>query len=890
MTDVVNRNSADESEEKQRTMSLTENSPTSGGIESEYDTASTNSRSDNERDEYEDSEEDSMDEEEATDDEDEPQDDERESGDDDDENQEEQESEGGTKKKVDHDEDRSNPQYIPKKGTFYEHDDRTAEDLDANEPVENLENANNSTEGLAGTGKVLSTQNQKVTPKQVKKKEADRWTHDRFNEYEQAPKSKAELVSAYGYDIRNEDCPPRPRRQRRYGRHQSKYSRNWEDEEAYKKQQSSAKPPRRVPKPEDFPALGSTPRPTSSSKSRISRSRRNHQQDENDPQSSQQQQQQQNYRSPIRNSREQRSHREDRGSRGDGRNQRYNNDNSNNNNARHVKGKKNINFNHNIEFKNQNRKNINYESTQTKNNNVLNQQMQSSSHQHHSQSSSHASSHHQQSQQQQHQQHQSNQRYNNNEAPLPTLSFTNSKMNNATNNSSATPTSSRTILNFDNSSGNYGRGSREKEVNSHNMQQSSSAMSPNKNIQQQYADHQMDQMKLMEKSYQGKATNLNLNQVPSQQQQIQQQQPINNMQDASMMNSSEMSRSKRYSSLRQRSNINEGPPQQQTAQQQQQQQSVQNQAPQPQQYHPQYHPQQEIDPSQHVQNVMTTQQPTQTYLSQPQPNAQQQQPPPPQNQQQTTTNVQQQAAAAQKYQAAYYAANPASEYAVAQQQALMQAAMVEKYQYQQQTSPAQYLPPPQQTQQIYMPTQTQPTQQQQILNYVSTIQPQGPTAGYPQYTNYQNFNIQGPQPAASAPQPQAPPPAQTTPIYQTQSGLTYYPNQQIQTTHQPRIIQPQRRPNPIPILAPPDHKAKNSSAVNDDIDKNIDGDKGTSSAENIDHILDNMFVQRPMTNVVSLKDPTTVTTMSSDDKNDDQINDGMNSMSINDDKKGDGSK
>jgi hypothetical protein len=27
---------------------------------------------------------------------------------------------------VDHDEDRRNPQYIPKRGTFYEHDDRTA--------------------------------------------------------------------------------------------------------------------------------------------------------------------------------------------------------------------------------------------------------------------------------------------------------------------------------------------------------------------------------------------------------------------------------------------------------------------------------------------------------------------------------------------------------------------------------------------------------------------------------------------------------------------------------------------------------------------------------------------------------------------------------------------
>lgn len=31
-------------------------------------------------------------------------------------------------KKLDDDEDRRNPQYIPKKGTFYEHDDRTTLD------------------------------------------------------------------------------------------------------------------------------------------------------------------------------------------------------------------------------------------------------------------------------------------------------------------------------------------------------------------------------------------------------------------------------------------------------------------------------------------------------------------------------------------------------------------------------------------------------------------------------------------------------------------------------------------------------------------------------------------------------------------------------------------
>lgn len=48
-------------------------------------------------------------------------------------------------------------------------------------------------------------------------KESTRWQHDRFNDQEQAPKSRSELVSIYGYDIRNEDGPPRARRRRRYG-------------------------------------------------------------------------------------------------------------------------------------------------------------------------------------------------------------------------------------------------------------------------------------------------------------------------------------------------------------------------------------------------------------------------------------------------------------------------------------------------------------------------------------------------------------------------------------------------------------------------------------------------------------------------------------------------
>ena len=39
-----------------------------------------------------------------------------------------QESVPSKEKKLDDDEDRRNPQYIPKRGTFYEHDDRTADD------------------------------------------------------------------------------------------------------------------------------------------------------------------------------------------------------------------------------------------------------------------------------------------------------------------------------------------------------------------------------------------------------------------------------------------------------------------------------------------------------------------------------------------------------------------------------------------------------------------------------------------------------------------------------------------------------------------------------------------------------------------------------------------
>ncbi|XP_047001616.1 protein CASC3-like [Schistocerca americana] len=132
-----------------------------------------------------------------------------------------QESVPPKEKKLDDDEDRRNPQYIPKKGTFYEHDDRTvAEDVDE-------EAADKESE----RGKEI----QATDKKKVWKENENRWSHDRYNEDEQTPKSREELVAIYGYDIRNEEAPPRARRRRRYGRGPNKYTRTWEDEDAYTK-------------------------------------------------------------------------------------------------------------------------------------------------------------------------------------------------------------------------------------------------------------------------------------------------------------------------------------------------------------------------------------------------------------------------------------------------------------------------------------------------------------------------------------------------------------------------------------------------------------------------------------------------------------------------------
>ena len=124
---------------------------------------------------------------------------------------------------LDDDEDKKNPAYIPKRGMFYEHDDRI-------DPEDEEEEEKNKEEEKDKKKKVWKADS------------AERWGHDKFMEMEQTPKNEEELVAAYGYDIRGEDAAPRARRRRRYGRGPNKYTRSWKDEDAYVKPATGVKP------------------------------------------------------------------------------------------------------------------------------------------------------------------------------------------------------------------------------------------------------------------------------------------------------------------------------------------------------------------------------------------------------------------------------------------------------------------------------------------------------------------------------------------------------------------------------------------------------------------------------------------------------------------------
>ncbi|XP_057673779.1 protein CASC3 [Corythoichthys intestinalis] len=115
---------------------------------------------------------------------------------------------GQSGQRLDDDEDRKNPAYIPRKGLFFEHDVR----------------------GHAQEDERPKGRNRKLW------KDEGRWEHDKFREEEQAPKSREEIISVYGYDIRNGERGqrrPRPgvspnREQQRWREGAERTPRSWQ--------------------------------------------------------------------------------------------------------------------------------------------------------------------------------------------------------------------------------------------------------------------------------------------------------------------------------------------------------------------------------------------------------------------------------------------------------------------------------------------------------------------------------------------------------------------------------------------------------------------------------------------------------------------------------------
>nr|XP_006816402.1 PREDICTED: protein CASC3-like [Saccoglossus kowalevskii] len=109
------------------------------------------------------------------------------------EKEEERTSGDGQEESKDLAKDVTNPQYIPRRGPFFEHDVRM---------TSNKEDTN-------------------IRPKTKKKlwKEDDKWSHDMYREDEQTPKSREEIITMYGFDMRsgslNDAGYPRPQRGRR---------------------------------------------------------------------------------------------------------------------------------------------------------------------------------------------------------------------------------------------------------------------------------------------------------------------------------------------------------------------------------------------------------------------------------------------------------------------------------------------------------------------------------------------------------------------------------------------------------------------------------------------------------------------------------------------------
>lgn len=107
------------------------------------------------------------------------------------------------KKVLDLDEDVKNPQYIPKKGVFYEHDDRLNEEA---KPTSSSSKKDEITESKEATNTKKINNQERQNERRGNRRhrsELDRWDHDRFRYDQQKPKGKPEN-SELSNDVRPE--------------------------------------------------------------------------------------------------------------------------------------------------------------------------------------------------------------------------------------------------------------------------------------------------------------------------------------------------------------------------------------------------------------------------------------------------------------------------------------------------------------------------------------------------------------------------------------------------------------------------------------------------------------------------------------------------------------
>lgn len=107
------------------------------------------------------------------------------------------------------------PNYIPRKAYFYEHDNRDDDQNEVKEEdksqkeiqIEEATHPSNESKPKILNKRINGNKNKSTRNKfkiDASKIDNEPWAHDKFDESEQTPKSETEIVKKYGYDIRKE--------------------------------------------------------------------------------------------------------------------------------------------------------------------------------------------------------------------------------------------------------------------------------------------------------------------------------------------------------------------------------------------------------------------------------------------------------------------------------------------------------------------------------------------------------------------------------------------------------------------------------------------------------------------------------------------------------------